>query len=372
VDKDWKSHLKCLQGDIDQLWESSVDFFHGVIFVDGVSSPEISNLTPSFYAGNSNRIIRRILVPHVSGGCHLHYFYNDWSDGIDQRGLDALQKRLQTIHTILSKVPVRVLPNIAVPAMKNGIEENTIQWMYMLHWLASVPDNRVFHTEMEFSPFANEFVVDTRLKPWAECSTVPDFDPVPYLTLTASIKNPLEQWKQRFAEAGKQFPGVIASSLTKPVLYSSLNAIELLLQRDTSSGHRVRICRKKPLKSEGKSRELTSDETVVLAVLKKHHKCETDMTNREPLTNKEILEKITNEWTTLKPGHWGESRVQRTITGLFKSKLRYKRLCEQGQISVEILTLDHDLCFLASKYQSHVDPDSISSPKDSESDLSDF
>ncbi len=333
----WKSHFMTLQDDFIRAKDSFSDFHHGVVFVEGDLLVRIESLVPNLYVTGGSEVIHRIIVPLSCGGCHIHFFCNDWHLGDDRKSLDLLQRLLNKIDTLLAKVPARVVPAIAVPAMASGLEEKTVRWMYVLHWLAALPENKVFHSEFEFLLSKDDFTWDKRLKPWNECSSLPDFDPLPYLTLTASTKETLEQWKRRFANADKRFPEVIASSLTKPVLYASANAIELLLQRDVHSEKRPhRVTRGNLFTSEGERRPLTDEEIMVLAVLKHHHGFGTDKHNFKDLDNGTILAAIVKSWPADVSKSLSKSKIQRTVVTLFGSKLRYRRLCQQERILAEL------------------------------------
>lgn len=334
VSSSWRFYLERLRDEFVIAFKGLPECYHGIIMVDGELPSDIERVVPRFYAAMGNELVHRIVIPFPSGGYHLHFFFTDFYDNHDRRGLDALQERLHNIHTLLAKLPARVLPTIVVPPRENGLEENIVRWMYGLHWLASTPGHSIFKTEREFLYCKGDFAASESLHPWAECSTVPDFDPCPLMTGTGSPTKNLGYWKRQHNEAGKRFPEVIASSLTKPLLYASVNAIGLLLNRESppleTGSVKKRVCR---TPKDGRL-ELERDHVAVLDVLKKRHAYGLE-DRLAPLTHDQILDEIKLVWAppdANHPEYWCRSRIQRTIVDLFGNAKRYKAMCRAGKI----------------------------------------
>ena len=115
-----------------------------------------------------------------------------------------------------------------------------------------------------------DYLANSRLRPWEECSTVSEFEPITLMTLTTPEDHNLEHWKSRHHSAGRMLPEIIASSLSKPLLYASVNAIQLLLS--WNSPKRERRKRQQPTGSDGGVTSFTDHETRLLAVLMEHHR----------------------------------------------------------------------------------------------------
>lgn len=328
----WKSSLRILQNEIRAVSGKDDVFHHGLVFVDGDPPAELVQRIPRFYAA-CGELIDRIVVPIPSGGFHLHYFFSEYSSGPAQGVLRALRQKLSDLHNIVAKIPKRVLPSIAVPPREDGLEENALRWMYILHWLGGLPDHSVFKTEVEFLRSREDAAAGERFLAWNHCSTVPGFDPVSFLTLTMSSKEDLNHWKRLHVKAGKQFPKLIAISLTKPIHYASVNTVDLLLGRagdeeTTVKTKRVRHSRPQ----EGQKRDLNSDHEAVLSVLKQHHGYGTDAPNFKPLKIETIRVAIADKWPSPGPKGWVYSRVQRAMNELFGGMKVYRAKCSNETI----------------------------------------
>lgn len=332
----WKSSLRILQNEIRAVSGKDDVFHHGLVFVEGGLPAELVQRIPRFYAASGD-LIDRIVVPIPSGGFHLHYFFTEYSSGSAQRVMEALRQRLSDLHNIVAKIPKHVLPSIVVPPREDGLEENALRWMYILHWLGGLPDHSVFKTEVEFLHSREDAVAGERFLAWNHCSTVPGFDPVSFLTLTTSPKEDVNHWKRLHLQAGKQFPELIALSLTKPIHYASVNAIDLILGRagtdDETVSKTKRVRRKKAQK--GRKLELSTSDEAVLAELKLHHGFGTDEPNFKPLTLEQIRARVQERWKPPSKEGWTYSRIQRSVRWLFRSKKAYDVKCRNHTI------LDH-------------------------------
>ena len=347
----WKFRLQRLQEPILVIRDSvRQEYHHGLIDVDGELVPNITGMVPGIYAAGG-KLVDQIVVPLPSGRCHVHYFFEyygfDYQDGgPDRRGLDALQDRLQNLHSLLAKIPVRVLPRIEIPPLENGLKENIVRWAYVLHWLARLPENKVFHSELEFTYSKDDLAARRNFKPWSECSSIPDFDPLPFLTPTAPpTKEDVENWKYQHHEAGKRFPEVFASSLTKPLFYASVNAIDLLIRRQDAFELEKNDAKPKLDARPGRlGGDLSDREALVLSVLMNHHGCYTDepvfaLLKQEELAARTVTEKRLKGIS--------QSTVSRALGDLLKRGVpkyypdldaarRYELLCEDRLI-VQVL-----------------------------------
>jgi len=331
----WKSDLRRLKETLSLVTSGLPDFSHALVQGKGEYFQGVNLVSPKceWIGGTS---FHRIIVPLPDGGYHLHFFWDELEDGECKRGLAVLQQRLQDCQAILARVPGFVLPRIVVPTLKNGLEEKTAWWMYVLHWLASLAGNTAFHTEVGFLESEEAFRQEKKFKEWNTCSTLPEFDPRPFLTLTSPKDEGLEQWKALHLSAGKLFPEVFLSVLTKPVLYASVNAIDPLLIRSlTDSGDEPKSRRlgKRPPTgdfSEGCKR--------LLSILLNHHECG-EGPKFTPLLQSELAEKLGCSQATV-------SRYFRELFEKIKAHQsldpmrRYRRLCEDRIIDRVLLFLN--------------------------------
>jgi len=209
----------------------------------------------------------------------------------------------------------------------------------VLHWLARLPENKVFHSKLEFAHSEDNRVARKNFKPWSECSSLPDFDPVPFLTLTAPPKmEDVENWKQLHHQAGRQFPALLASSLTKPLFYASVNAIDLLIRRQDLFELEKNEAKPKPEARHGRLRgDLSNRESLVLALLMGQHGCYTDEPVFSPLKEDAMAEKAGLSQSTVSRalGDLLNRGVPEYHPGLRPSK-RYELLCE-ARLIVQVL-----------------------------------
>ena len=347
----WKFGLQRLQDPILVIRDSvQQEYHHGLIDIDGDLLPTVTGAVPGIYAAGG-KLLDQIVVPLPSGRCHVHYFFeyygfNYQDGGPDRRGLDALQDRLQNVHSLLAKISVHVLPRFEIPPLENGLKENIVRWVYVLHWLARLPENNVFHSELEFAYSEDDLVARKNFKPWSECSSLPDFDPVVFLTPTAPpTKEEVENWNHRHDEAGRRFPAVLASSLTKPLFYASVNAIDLLIRRQDAFELERNDAKPKPDTRPARlGGDLSNREALVLSVLMSHHGCYTDEPVFAPLKEEELAARTATE---KRPKGISQSTVSRALGDLLKRGVpkyypefdaarRYELLCEDRLI-VQVL-----------------------------------
>ena len=342
----WKFGLQRLQDPILVIRDSvQQEYHHGLIDIDGDLLPTVTGAVPGIYAAGG-KLLDQIVVPLPSGRCHVHYFFeyygfNYQDGGPDRRGLDALQDRLQNVHSLLAKIPLRVLPRFEIPPLENGLKENIVRWAYVLHWLARLPENKVFHSELEFVYSEDDLVARKNFKPWNECSPLPDFDPLPFLTPTAPpTKEDVEKWRHRRHEAVRLFPAVLASSLTKPLFYASVNAIDLLIRRQDSFELEKNDGKPRPDARPGRlGCDLSDREAVLLSVLMNHHGCYTDQPVFTRLLQKEMEERAGLSQSTMSRalGDLLNRGVPDYHSKLRPSK-RYELLCEHRLI---VKVLEH-------------------------------
>ena len=347
----WKFGLQRLQDPILVIRDSvRQEYHHGLIDIDGELLPTFTGAVPGIYAAGG-KLLDQIVVPLPAGRCHVHYFFEYYGfhyqdGGPDRRGLDALQEHFHNLHSLLAKIPVRVLPRIEIPPLNNGLEENIVRWAYVLHWLARLPENKVFHSELEFAYSEDDLVAGKNFKPWGEFSSLPDFDPVAFLTPTAPpTREAVEEWKQLHREAGRQFPAVFASSLTKPLFYASVNAIDLLLRRQDAFELEKNDAKPRPDARPGRlGGDLSDREALVLSVLMKHHGCYTDKPVFASLKQEELAARTV---TQKRPKGISQSTVSRALGDLLERGVpkyyphldaarRYELLCEDRLI-VQVL-----------------------------------
>jgi hypothetical protein len=209
---DWQAELGILRTQLEMTGRQSQrdHYYHAIVMIDGELPSAPEEWVPGTQACG-HRTARTIQVALPEGGYHLHYIFDSNIDESDHALLTTLQQQVVRTQKVQAAAPNRVLPRFAVPPQPNGLDENFLAWLYLLHWLGHQPGNSVFRTEIEYLNSPAELVSEVRFSPWEQCSTLPDFDPIGLLTRTSPVGQSLSEWKARHQQAGKQLPPVIAS-----------------------------------------------------------------------------------------------------------------------------------------------------------------
>ncbi len=250
-----------------------MDFCYGVVHVrDSEFDPE-HRIEPRIYAAGGT-LIESLAVKLSPEEHQLHLMFNTSliATSVSDVELDMLKRlksQLRELRQIIPIIPNRVLPVANIPMIATGINEPFVKWGLALIWLGAT-EQRVFHSTVEFCESAAKFEASGKVQQWEDASPVPEFNPIEFVTRTGSPDHEWLYWKKKHETDGRLFPEVFAVSLTKPFLYASINAIDLLIQR----GHEQRPLQKKVVLQERRLADgstMSSMETRVLAAYKTHH-----------------------------------------------------------------------------------------------------
>jgi len=229
-------------------------------------------------------------------------------------------------------MPRKLMPRINTPHHANGLVENLAAWTYLLHWMGSDCSQSIYRTEVECIGSLSDAVQGKRFVSWDQWSAVPEFYPERMLSRTAETSEGWSYWKERQREAGKSMPEAIASSLTKPFVYASINLIDLLLNRANAAVTVVSLQQSKPKAKRGRKLDA---ESLLVQLLNMHlHAGHRDGLSCPPFSNEEIKQSL-GENAVSQPGvsrAMGELfRGFRKNTNIRPSKV-YRVLCESGEI----------------------------------------
>ena len=171
------------------------------------------------------------------------------------------------------------------------------------------------------------------VRPWAEFSPTSDFDPAAILTLTHPKDQGYVFWREEHAKQGRGYPGAICSSLTKPILYASVNAPDLLKAKYDRLNSRGST--RKVESASIVAKQFNAREDQLLGVLIKHHGCFSDQPNFEPLSVNQMAEAMERSQSIASKGLRG---LMSRIGGYEKltAAKRYKLFCED-RVIVEVL-----------------------------------
>lgn len=336
---DWIRELRDVQAKIDGLRDAfqDSDFSHGMILQmepDDVSE----TFDPRFYA------TRDLLVETFScktgfGGRLIHYIYADRGESSQARDLlDGLAKALTRIGSSLSAVPKKTLPDIPLPSFGGGNQDRMARWCSTLHFLGHLSSNRSFRTEVEFLSEPRDSFGRTRFTPWDEYSSLDHFDPLDFLLTECHDGQLVEKWKASFHAEGRKFPRAIASSLTKPLMYASTNAVDKIISRFNELPKK-QVIQAVPDKTDG----LPTFAEHVLHELWKHHGGESGIPNFEPIKQKAFAAQIrVSQSQVSKMIEYWMAKIEKFPAEEGSGK--YKLLCRRGEIH-------HHLAFLKTPKQ---------------------
>lgn len=327
---DWRTRLADLHSRLKTTLNQNVErdhYYHAVLSFADDPPQEVDQVIPSIYASGW-RVAKRYAVRQESGVYHLHFIFDDNQDESDHRIVDLLRIEVQGVQGTLAQIPKTIAPPIAMPPLSDGRIENMLHWLYLLHWIGAHPTTTLCRTEIEFLESAEDYLPHSRFRPWNECSTISDFEPIPLLTLTANEQNTHKSWKSEHESAGRILPEIIASSLKKPLLLASVHAVEWLLNRalpQTKSNQRRR-----KIDSDGGVTSFTDNESRLLGALMKHHRCGTGDPHFKPM-NQEMMRK--------EAGFDHQGTVSKTLRLLMNRTSRYRGAT--GMNSYKALCKDH-------------------------------
>lgn len=324
---DWIRELRDVQAKIDGLRDAfqDSDFSHGMILQ--IEPDNIrETFDPRFYA-TTDTLIETFSCQLGFGGRLTHYIYAERGEPSRARDLlDGLAKVLARIGSTLAAIPKKILPAIPFPSFGGGNQDRMARWCSTLQFLGQLPSNRSFKTEVEFSSEQPDGFGRTKFTPWEEYSSLDQFDPLTFLLTECHDENIAGKWRDAFHAEGREFPGAIASSVTKPLMYASTNAVDKIISRFNELPKK-QVIQAVPDKTDG----LPTHAEYVLHELWKHHGGEIGIPNFEPVNQKAfaIKIKISQSQVSKMIDYW-MAKIEKFSEEAGSGK--YKLLCRRGEI----------------------------------------
>lgn len=324
----WEQKLQQFQRSLEAFRNFvGIDLYYAVVHIRGPQLAPNDRATPLVYASGGT-LFDTLTLPITAEEHQLHLLFGMDHAPAREDVLRNFKSQLRDLHDLFPLIPQRVLTSSTLPAMANGGDENFVRWGLALIWLGA-REQKVFQSEVEFAESASSFGINGRVSPWEKLSPVPGFDPIELVTQTGKPDKGWAHWNQEHTKAGRTFPEVLAVSLTKPIFYASVNAVDLLIQigleqRPKSNTKRI------PTRVTRGGTKLTGADLLVIAALRKHHQG-ADGPNFTPLIEDEIADLAgvsqSSASRTLKK-HLG---CLQTCRGLSGDKC-YEKLCKEGII----------------------------------------
>lgn len=323
----WIRELRVVQAKIDGLRDAfqDSDFSHGMILQ--IEPDDISEtFDPRFYA-TTDTLIETFSCQLGFGGRLTHYIYAERGESSRARDLlDGLAKVLAQIGSTLAAIPKKTLPSIPFASFSGGNQDRMARWCSTVQFLGQLPCNRSFKTEFEFSSEKPDGFGRTMFTPWEEYSSLDQFDPLMFLLTECHDENIARKWRDDFHTEGRKFPRAIASSLTKPLMYASTNAVDKIIGRFNELPKR-RVIQAIPDKTDG----LPTYAEYVLDELWKHHGGESGIPNFERIKQEAFAAQIgISQSQVSKMMEYWMAKIEKFPEEEGSNK--YKLLCERGEI----------------------------------------
>lgn len=325
----WERKLRSFQQSLEAFRTfTQVDLRYGVVHVHGpLPDPDEPPRTAIYATGGT--LAESLIVPITADEYQLHLLFGMDFAPVRSEVLTQFKSQLRELHDIFPILPKWVPIPSTLPALANGGDENLVRWGLTLLSLGATEQN-VFHCETEFAESASSFQINGRVTPWENLSPIPGFDPIEFVTRRGKPTQEWRYWNQEHAIAERAFPEVLAVSLTKPIFYASVNAVDLLIQiglelRPKSNPKR----RPGIITRDGTT--LTDGDRSVLSALRQHHQSAGEGQESEPLKQREIAEMAGVDQVS----------VHRTLKahlcrfpacGRLSAKKCYEKLCREGLI----------------------------------------
>jgi hypothetical protein len=170
---------------------------------------------------------------------------------------------------------------------------------------------------------------------------VPGFNPVEFVTRRGTHPREWPFWKQEHATAGRAFPEVLAVSLTKPIIYASINAVDLLIQIGLERRPESNTKRRPSLTTRDGT-TLTDNDRLVIGALRQHHKREGGETDFTPLSQTTVARMAGVSQPAVNRMYKVHFCKLAVCSGLTPQKC-YVHLCRQNLIMVVLEQIDNPL-----------------------------
>jgi AraC-like DNA-binding protein len=274
----WKDDLRLIQSGLESLARHTQrDHYHHAVLYSAGPLPDAVPRGPRVYA-SGHRVARRIDVPLPRGGHLAHFIFDHNLDAAEDCVLSGLRRELGRVRSVLRAMPRGLVPEFDAAPLDGSPDGHLVAWCSLLHWLAHRRPNRVFTAHLECLPSSDQMEAGELFSPWDDCPAATDLDPVPFLTGTKP---------EAAGGVVARSPGVIASSLSKPLLYASVNAIELILGA-CGDDHPPAP----PNRGRAVAGRLDPLSVQLLILLYGHHKLPDESINDEPLAEQRIADEL--------------------------------------------------------------------------------
>lgn len=336
----WEQKLRSFQRALEAFRAfAQVDLQYGVVHVHGPIPDPDETQQASIYASGGT-LAESLLVPITDDDYQLHLLFGMDLAPVKAEIIKQFKSLLRDLHDIYPILPKWVPTPVRLPGIANGGDENLVRWGLTLLSVGAT-EQKVFRCENEYADSAISFQINGRVTPWENLSPVPGFNPIEFVTRRGKPPREWPFWKQEHARAGRAFPEVLAVSLTKPIFYASLNAVDLLIQiglerRPESSTKR------RPSLTTRDGTTLTDKDRLVIGALRQHHKEEGGETDFTPLSQTTVARMARISQPSVNRMYRDHLCKLEVCRGLTPQKC-YVHLCRRNLIMVVLEQIENPL-----------------------------
>lgn len=273
----WQRKLEQLQSAIETIREDGEpQLHHGMLLVRGPVSDTPGTVHPKVYA--SSRVILDRFDARLGDELRVvHFVFTDYQDDEHPEKLRQLKHALWTARNVLDDIPTRLMPKTWSSPIADAKNHAFAQWLSFLHLVSRWDNQHFLRVEFEYAADLNSLDRTIHsypqtshgcIRPWGEVGHLYDADILKLMTFQAPTGQGAE-WQKSYYAANPELPKVLAASLTKPLLYLFLNAIDLLCNLAGQEAKETR--RVVSRKFDRSVKDLSPLETLVLSLLRSHH-----------------------------------------------------------------------------------------------------
>ncbi|MBL9164607.1 MAG: hypothetical protein JNL18_17905 [Planctomycetaceae bacterium] len=274
----WQRKLEQLQSALQAIrGDGEPQLHHAMLLVRGPVSEPLETVHPRVFASRSV-ILDRFEVRLSDELRIVHFVFTDYRDDEHPDKLRQLKHSLWKAREVLDDIPARLMPKTWSPTIADGKNHSFAKWLSFLQLVSKWENQHFLRVEFEYAADLDSLERTIYsypqkshgcIRPWDEVSHLYDTDVLQLLTLHVSKGQGAAEWQKAYYAANPQLPKVLAASLTKPLLYLFVNAIDLLCNVASQEAKESR--RVVSRRFERSSKDLSHLEVLVLALLRSHH-----------------------------------------------------------------------------------------------------
>ena len=230
----WLARATKFQNALIALQEDGhLPIFHSMLLFkgkpgEGFDEPRPRTLVPG------NHVVKRIVIP-LPDEWHWHHYFLGSQCRSDQADFDSFAELMHLVPGVMKGLPAAV-PKFLIPQIPEGPDKSLARWLLLVSWASSLPKTHSIRSHFEciksvasLNWSGTENYNDrVHLDEWAYGSQPVDCSF--YQMLVLPKREPKGQTRPSSSKEHSGLPELIAASLKRDILFSSINAIDVLRQ----------------------------------------------------------------------------------------------------------------------------------------------